>query len=180
MAPRQSVVHEDRSPYETEAQFRERTGRSAWKRVPATEARLRNSRLREVQKNGGRPLKAANFEPKRVRKAKRKVLIRGYVGNKMADVKIELADRSEFFRNLRLVKLQRRKIAQEMHVLADRLRALQREVASIEHRVPTVDLALVDETRELVGDALKAAAAAADEFFVFSRQRIYYVKDLAA
>lgn len=180
MAPTQSVVHEGRSPYETAAEFRERTGKSAWTRVPATEARLRNSRLREVQKNGGRPLKAANFEPKRVRKAKRKVLIRGYVGNKVADVKLEMADRAEFYRNLRLMKVARRKIAREMQVLADRLRVLKTEVARVEDRIPTVNLRLADETRDLVHDAVKAATVAADEWHTFSRQRIYYIKELAA
>jgi hypothetical protein len=127
-----------------------------------------------------RVVKGANFEPKRVRKAKRKTLVRGYVGNKVADFKVEMADRAEFYRNLRLMKLQRRKVAHELRVLTDQLRALQREVASVEHRFPTVNLALVDETHDLVKDALKAASVAADEFFVFSRQPVYYIKELAA
>lgn len=130
-----------------------------------------------------RPIKVvrgANFEPKRVRKAKRKALIRGYLANKRADLRAERADRAEFFRNLRQMKIQRRKIAAEMRALTDRVRALQSEVATVEHRHPTVDLRLVDETRDLVKDALKSVTAAADDYFAFSRARIYYVKELAA
>jgi hypothetical protein len=156
MAPR-SVVHDGKSPYETDWAYHERKRKKA---------------------QVGTPVRGANFEPKRVRKAKRKALVRGYVSNKVADFKAEMADRAEFFRNLRMMKLQRRKIAHEMRVLADQLGALQREVGSVEHRHPTVDLRVVDETHDLVREALKAATVAADEFFTFSRQRIYYVKEL--
>ncbi|UBU19231.1 hypothetical protein [Nonomuraea gerenzanensis] len=135
----------------------------------------------EMARSGNvKPLRTVNFEPKRIRKAKRKALVRGYVANKVADVRTEMQDRAEFFRNLRIMKMQRRKIAAEMAFLADDLRALQREVASVERRHPTVDLKLVDETHDLVRDALKAASVAADEYFAFSRQRIYYIKELAA
>jgi hypothetical protein len=159
MAPRESVVHDEKSPYETWSEYHAR-------------------KRKEVKLV--KPVRGANFESKRVRKAKRKALIRGYVGNKIVDVKMEAADRAEFYRNLRLVKLQRRKIAQQMRGLCDQLRALEREVAAVEHRVPTVDLRLVDETHDAVREALKAAVVAADEFFLFSRQKVYYIKETAA
>jgi hypothetical protein len=181
MPPRSSVVHDEgKSPYETEAEYRARTKKN-WTRVPATEERLRNSRLRSPRPLAeGGVLTSANFEPKRVRKQRRKALVRAYLANKRADFSAARADRAEFFRNLRLVKVQRQKIAREMRVLALTLSALQREVAAVEDREPTVDLAVVDEAHDLVRSALKAANGAADEFFLFSRQRIYYFKETAA
>jgi hypothetical protein len=139
-------------------------------------------RLEMTAKTGqSRPIKVVrggNFEPKRVRKAKRKALIRGYLANKVADVRTEMQDRAEFFRNLRLIKLQRREIAAEMSFLAEDLRALSREVGAVEQRYPAVDLKLVDEAHDLVLDAIKSASAAASDWFAFSRQRVYYIKEL--
>lgn len=187
MPPRQSVVHDEKSPYETWSEYDKRRGvpheaqrrSESWsdydKRRKAEMATTATRTRRPV-----RVVKGANFEPKRVRKAKRKALVRGYFANKKADIRTEMADRAEFFRNLRAMKMQRRKIAHEMRVLADQLRALERDVANVEHRHPTVNLAVVDQTHDVVHDAVKAATVAADEFFVFSRQRMYYVKELAA
>jgi hypothetical protein len=180
------VVHDEKSPYETWSAYDKRRGVPHRAPRPSESFSDYDKRRKKEMANATRqrpPVRAVeewNFEPRNKRKAKRKALIRGYVGNKIADVKMEAADRAEFYRNLRLMKLQRRKIASEMRVLCDQLRALAREVGNVEHRIPTVDLRVVDETHDAVKDALKAATAAADEWFVFSRQRVYYFKEGAA
>jgi hypothetical protein len=127
-----------------------------------------------------RVVEGANFEPKRVRKAKRKALIRSVIANRVAETQANFADKQEFFRNLRLMKVARRKIAYEMAVLREQLRVLEQLVGNVEHTHPTVDLKLVDETHDLVHAAHKVVAVAADQWQTFSRQRIYYVKELAA
>lgn len=184
MPPRESVVHEGRSPYETEAQYRARTGKKAggWtrERVPVTDARLRNSRLRAprpVDKNG--VVKTANFEPKRVRKAKRKALIRGYLGNVALDVRSEFADRAEFYRNLRFMKVKRRMIAKEMRRLDMLVTEMTGAVRHLENRYPDFHSSALDETQELCRAARVAVSVAADEWQAFAARRVlYYVKGI--
>ena len=64
-----------------------------------------------------RAVTGSNFEPKRIRKAKRKALIRAQFGNMTANVRAAAEDRAEFYRNLRTMKLKRRLIAREMRKL---------------------------------------------------------------
>lgn len=132
-----------------------------------------NTRARPV-----RAVKSANFEPKRVRKAKRKALIRGVVGNAVADVRSELDDRAEFYKNLRMIKLRRRHIAKEMGVLTDMVRALLGEVQRLGNRHPDFTAPTLHEAHDLIKAAYSSTATAADEFRLFSRNRVYYVKEL--
>lgn len=127
-----------------------------------------------------RPVKAvtgSNFEPKKVRKAKRKVLLRGLAGNVVADVRTEFEDRAEFYRNLRMVKLKRRVLAKEMTVLAEGLQALRSEVSRVENRYPDFSSGLIDDARDLAKSAYVSASVAADELAVFAMRRVYYVKE---
>jgi hypothetical protein len=126
-----------------------------------------------------RVVKGSNFEPKRVRKARRKALIRGMVGNAVADVRNEFADRAEFYRNLRMIKLRRRHVAREMHALADMVKGLLGEVQRVENRHPELaGGAAFEEARELAKVAYASVSTAADEFALFARNRVYYVKEL--
>lgn len=186
MAPR-SVVHEEKSPYETWREYDNRRGVPHQAQRPSESFsdydKRRKAEMATAASTKARPVrvvKGANFEPKRVRKAKRKALVRGYLANRVADAKAEAADRAEFFRNLRMMKITRRKVAWEMGLLREQLRVLEQTVSAVERLHPNVDLRLVDETHDLVHSAYKTVAVAADEFWTFSRQRIYYVKELAA
>lgn len=128
-----------------------------------------------------RPVRAvtgSNFEPKRVRKAKRKMLLRGQVGNLVEDVRSEYEDRAEFYRNLRMIKLRRKHVAREMTSLAEMVRALLDEVQRVETRNPDAAGAALDEARELVKTAYGSVSTAADEFKLFARNRVYYIKEL--
>lgn len=125
-----------------------------------------------------RPVKGSNFEPKRIRKAKRKALLRGMVGNTIADVRNEFEDRAEFYRNLRMIKLRRRHIAKEMAALADMVKGLFSEVQRVENREPDFSAPSLHEAHDLVKAAVTSVSVAADEFAMFARNRVYYVKEL--
>ncbi|MET8341012.1 hypothetical protein [Streptosporangium canum] len=125
-----------------------------------------------------RVVKGANFESKKVRKARRKLMIRGAVGNVIADARAAKEDRAEFYRNLRMIKLKRRHLAKEMAVLAGMTQGLLGSVQSVGNRRPEMNGGLLDETRDLVKAAYTSVSVAADEFRMFSRVRVYYVKDL--
>ncbi|WP_433501830.1 hypothetical protein ACQP1K_29470 (plasmid) [Sphaerimonospora sp. CA-214678] len=125
-----------------------------------------------------RAVKGSNFEPKRVRKAKRKALLRGMVGNTIADVRSEFEDRAEFYKNLRMIKLRRRHVAKEMQVLADMVKGLLSEVQRVENREPDFSAATLHEAHDLVKAAVTSVSVAADEFALFARNRVYYVKEL--
>lgn len=125
-----------------------------------------------------RVVKGSNFEPKRVRKAKRKALLRGMVGNTIADVRSEFEDRAEFYKNLRMIKLRRRHVAKEMQVLADMVRGLFSEVQRVENREPDFSAPSLHEAHDAVKAAVTSTSVAADEFAMFARNRVYYVKEL--
>jgi hypothetical protein len=122
-------------------------------------------------------VRGSNFEPKKVRKAKRKMLLRGLAGNAVADVRTEFEDRAEFYRNLRMVKLKRRKLAKEMTFLAQGLQVLRIEVSRVENRYPDFSSRLIDDARDLTKSAYVSASVAADELAVFAMRRVYYVKE---
>ncbi|GGQ78477.1 hypothetical protein GCM10010166_55830 [Couchioplanes caeruleus subsp. azureus] len=135
-----------------------------------------------------RPLREANFLPKSQRKVVRKSMVRAYLANKMADARVDRMARVEFYRNLRQIKLRRRKIAAEMRVLADLVSGLYREVIRIDDRHvgeirvnvggqrTGMDMAVVDEATDLLKTASGATSAAADEFDAFSRRKVYYTE----
>ncbi|MGW5266980.1 hypothetical protein ACWEQG_38905 [Microbispora sp. NPDC004025] len=125
-----------------------------------------------------RPVQGSNFEPKRVRKAKRKALLRGTVGNFTADVRSEFEDRAEFYKNLRMIKLRRKHVAREMRSLADMVKGLLGEVQRVEHREPDFSAPSLHEAHDLVKAAVTSVSVAADEFAMFARNRVYYVKEL--
>lgn len=126
------------------------------------------------------PLRDANFLPKRERKRIRKSMVRGYVANKVSDARIGAKERAEFYRNLRQLKMRRRKIASEMAVLADMVSGLRREVSRTGDRSRNVDIRFVDEAHDLAKVAESSVGAAADEFHTFSRARVWFTEAMAA
>jgi hypothetical protein len=132
-----------------------------------------------------RPIRAvetANFEPKRVRKAKRKAraktLMRGYVGNVIADAQMEAADRAEWYRNLRLMKMRRRLLADKMAQLAADVETLKRTVDRVESRgsVPSSVRDTLDQAKAATSKAHQVVSMTAEELKIFARVRVLYVK----
>ena len=128
-----------------------------------------------------RPAAGSNFQPKRVRKAARKKLIskksvRGVLTNKVADARLAAAERAEFYRNLRQMKMARRKIATEMATLATMVAGLQREARRVMDRYSDVDAGLVEEAVHIVKQANAAVSTAADEMYTFSRKRVFFTQ----
>lgn len=128
-----------------------------------------------------RPAAGANFQPKRVWKAERKKLIskkslRGALTNKVADARLAAAERAEFYRNLRQMKMARRKIATEMATLATMVAGLQREARRVMDRYSDVDAGLVEEAVHIVKQANASTATAADEMYTFSRKRVFFTQ----
>jgi hypothetical protein len=127
-----------------------------------------------------RPVKGANFEPKRVRKQVRKSLIRAAVTNKVVDKKLAFKERAAFYRQLREIKLRRRRIASEFAVLVTMMESLAREGNRILDRYPGVSFGLLEEASLLVRTARGAVAVAADEMAAFSRRKVYFTEAVAA
>ncbi|MEV7014108.1 hypothetical protein [Streptosporangium sp. NPDC051022] len=125
-----------------------------------------------------RPIRpvGTNFEPKRIRKAKRKMLVRGALGNIVADARMGAEDRAEFYRNLRMIKLRRRHLAKEMATLAGMVQGLVGSVQNVGNRNPEFNARSLEEARDQVKAAYTSVSVAADEFQLFSRVRVYYVK----
>jgi hypothetical protein len=149
----------------------------------ATASARSSARLKAVKaaSGRGRPVKGANFVPKRQRKAARKKLVReysihGWAANKVDEVKAGARARADFVRNLREVKVRRRKIAAEMAALADMVSGLYRETNRIGDRVRDVDSGYLNEALMTVKAASASVGAVADEFHVFSRARVWYTE----
>jgi hypothetical protein len=128
-----------------------------------------------------RPVKDANFTPKRARKAERKRLIRkgvmrGHVGNAVADARMSARERAEFYRRLRELKQRRRKIADEFAVLVSITAGLQRDAQHVLDRHPDVDAGLLDEAMLLIKRAHASVGAAADEMQAFSRRKVFFIE----
>jgi hypothetical protein len=128
-----------------------------------------------------RPVKDANFTPKRARKAERKRLIRkgvmrGHVGNAVADARMSARERAEFYRRLRELKQRRRKIADEFAVLVSITAGLQRDAQHVLDRHPDVDAGLLDEVMLLIKRAHASVGAAADEMQAFSRRKVFFIE----
>jgi hypothetical protein len=126
------------------------------------------------------PARGANFQSKSVRKRIRRGMIRGYVGNKVADARVASRERAEFYRNLRQMKMRRRKIAAEMAVLAEMMTGLRREIGRVGDRNRNVDMRYVEEALMLAKTADSSVSTAAAEFYAFSRRRIYFTEAMAA
>lgn len=144
---------------------------------------VRNMAIRAVapaKRGKGRPVKGANFQPKRVRKQVRKSLVRAMVTNKVADIKMGAKERAAFYRSLRELKMRRRAIAAEFAVLATMVDGLHREVHHVEDRYPGVSLGLLEEASMLVKTARAAVSSTADEMQAFSRRKVYFTEAVAA
>uniref|UniRef100_UPI003F493B3A hypothetical protein n=1 Tax=Amycolatopsis sp. CA-290885 TaxID=3239925 RepID=UPI003F493B3A len=126
------------------------------------------------------PVKGVNFEPKRVRKQVRKGLIRAAVTNKVADARAASRARMEFYRNLRTIKMNRRRIADELAVLDVMMRGVLRDVQHVEDRYTYADLGLVDEVKAQVKAACSAVEGAADGHEAFARRKVYYTEMVVA
>ncbi|MFI5491855.1 hypothetical protein [Actinoplanes sp. NPDC051859] len=137
-----------------------------------------------------RPLREANFLPKSQRRQVRKSMVRAYLANKIADAQVDRMARVEFYRNLRQIKHRRRTIATEMRVLADMVSGLHAEIVRVDDRHGEIrinvggrrtgmDTAVVDEATDLLKSASGVTSAAADEFFAFSRRKVYYTEAAA-
>lgn len=123
-------------------------------------------------------VKGTNFEPKRIRKARRKLMVKGAIGNVIADARMAKEDRQEFYRNLRRIKLNRRQISKEMDKLAGMTQGLIHSVQHTANRNPEFNASSLHEARELAKAAHTSVSVAADEFRAFSRVRVYYVRSL--
>jgi hypothetical protein len=136
------------------------------------------TRSRTTKPTPIRPAEGTNSQPKRVRKAKRKALIRGTVGNAVMEVKTEYADRAEFYRNLRVMKIKRRLIAREMVRLDQLASELMGGVQHLAHRYPDFTASSFDDALALCKEARVSVSVAADEWSAFARRRVYYVKEI--
>jgi hypothetical protein len=77
-----------------------------------------------------------------------------------------------------MIKLRRRHVAKEMHVLADMVKGLMSEVQRLGNREPDFTARSLNEAHDLVKAAVTSVSVAADEFTLFARNRVYYVKEL--
>ena len=127
-----------------------------------------------------RPVADANFLPKRQRKQVRKSMVRAYLANRVTEAREGARDRAEFYRNLRAIKMRRRAIAKEMQALAVTVSGLQQDLRRLEDRGVEVDLGLLDECYDLARSAVGSTHAAAAEWELFSRRRVYYTELVAA
>jgi hypothetical protein len=124
----------------------------------------------------GKAAKGANFKSKRERKRVRKSMVRGYVSNVITEARVAARERADFYRKLRQVKLRRRHIARELAMLAEMVSGLRREVVRVGDRSRHVDTRLLAEAVQLVKVADSSVGAAADEFWTFSRARVWYTE----
>jgi hypothetical protein len=101
------------------------------------------------------------------------------MANKVAEVRLEGQDRAAFYRNLRHMKIRRRRIAAEMGVLADLVDSLGREVRRLGDRVPDIDAGYYSEAEGLLRHARSSTESAAEDWLAFSRRKIIYTKVVA-
>lgn len=129
--------------------------------------------IRSARSSGARD----NFSSKRARKAYRKGVIRGFGANITSDIRNAHRERMEFYRNLRTLKMRRRKIAKEMHALSQMVEYMAREVDRADERLPGGYGEYAERALGAVKEARKSVVVAADEFEMFSRQRVYFRKE---
>jgi hypothetical protein len=133
------------------------------------------------------PFKAvpgANFASKRERKRVRKGLVRAALANKVAEVRTGAAERAAFYRRLRHMKIRRMAIAKKMVGLSISVGALQQQLRRVEDRhcmaTKTVAekkvVADLDAALDLGRSAMGAVEAAAEEWQLFARRRIYFTE----
>jgi hypothetical protein len=103
-------------------------------------------------------------------------MVRAYLSNRVAEAREGIEDRAEFYRNLRYMKMRRKAIAKEMRSLAEMVGNLRNPLRRIEDREEGVNVVLLDEAMDLTKSASAAAEAAAIEFELFAKRRIYYTE----
>ncbi len=123
-----------------------------------------------------RPVRDANFQTKSQRKRVRKSMVRAYLANRVGEARVAARDRADFYRTLRLKKLRRREIAKSMRALAVSVAGVQQQARRVEDRNPHLDLKSLDEVFDLGRAAVGATEAAASEWELFSRRKIYYTE----
>ena len=114
------------------------------------------------------------YQSKRARKAYRKGLVRGYVGNTYANWRTEAQTRAEFHRRLRMMKQRRRQIAVEFAHLAQVLDGLSREVSHCADRLTRLQAHYVYDALDTVRLARRSVSTASDDCWAFARAKIFY------
>lgn len=133
------------------------------------------------------PVKAvpgANFASKRERKQVRKGLVRAALANRVAEVRTGAAERAAFYRRLRHMKLRRITIAKKMASLVVSIEALQQQLRRVEDRNDLAGktaaekkaLNDLDAALDLGRAAAGSIQAAADEWQLFAKRKIYYTE----
>ena len=136
------------------------------------------------------PVKAvpgANFASKRERKRVRKGLVRAALANQVAEVRTGAAERAAFYRRLRIMKQRRIAIAKKMAALTVSVGALQQQLRRVEDRNDLAGktvaekkaLADLDNALDLGRAAKGAIEAAAEEWQLFAKRRIYFTEVMA-
>jgi hypothetical protein len=106
-------------------------------------------------------------------------MVRAAMSNWVAEKRVAAAERAEFYRNLRQMKLRRIQIAKGMRALAISVEAMQQQLRRVEDRNPTFDLKVLDEALDLGRAAVGSTEAAASEWELFARHRIYFTEVVA-
>ncbi|MEV4278688.1 hypothetical protein [Actinoplanes xinjiangensis] len=129
----------------------------------------------------------ANFTSKRVRKQARKSYVRAVLANRVAEIRTDAAERAAFYRELRHMKIRRIAIAKKMVALSISVAALQQQLRRVEDRNDLAGktvaekkaLADLDAALDLGRAAMGAIQAAADEWQLFAKKRIYFTEVMA-
>jgi hypothetical protein len=122
----------------------------------------------------------ANFSPKSQRKQVRKGLVRAAVTNKVVDAKAGFKERAQFYRDLRNLKDNRRRLSLEFARLSVMVDGLRTEVTHVGDRYEGVSAGLVEEALMLAKDASATVSNAAYEWYGFSRKKVYFTEAVKA
>lgn len=131
-------------------------------------------------------VKTANFESKSQREARRKRLvsqktgIRGKAANMVAEKRLSAKERAEFYRNLREIKMRRRRIAKEMAVLERMMEGLQSDIIHVRDRYEGLDESRIDEALAITKKANASVGVASGEFYTFARRRVFFTEYVEA
>jgi hypothetical protein len=134
-----------------------------------------------------RPVRGSNFTGKSERKRQRKALVNDRLNNMVADVRLGIESRADFYRRLRQMKQRRIAIARQMAVLASMVSAASSKAGTLSALIDNINAktpaqkkivnelyASVDETVSAGHAASKSVMAASEEMAAFAKRRIYY------
>ncbi|GLZ43721.1 hypothetical protein [Actinokineospora sp. NBRC 105648] len=105
------------------------------------------------------------------RKAERKTL-RGQLANKLADRSLDKYEKANFYKNLRLVKVRRRALADALGAVASEIGSVTRQIERVHTRVPDVGRTRIDEALDASIWARKVADESASLLHTFARQPV--------